>query len=76
MTWQPMETAPKDGTPILCLVPAPMCGWAVLRWCYIWVGYGRPEQYRVDVGWELAIDGDTHPTIMKIEPSGWRPLPT
>lgn len=64
MTWQPIETAPKDGTEIL--VARAGYGMAVVsfrdgEWCNAgeWCFAG-------DVGWGGSMD---------VEPTHWMPLP-
>lgn len=64
--WQPIKTAPKDGTPILAYIPCPwdnespsMC--AVVEWKRM---YGR------DAVWVLsAYDA------FRFNPTHWMPLP-
>lgn len=61
-TWQPIETAPKDGSLVL------LCSTGGAVWCGHWLDsdqhpYGRPGWTRfncVDIGWE---------------PENWMPLP-
>lgn len=60
--WRPIETAPKDGTPVLLFFPAgPHHGGAIEGW---W--FSSPKE--IDDGWETIIG-----TIG--EPTHWRPLP-
>jgi hypothetical protein len=64
--WQPIETAPRDGTDVLVYVPKP-------HWHYpppatpgvfeAWYGYGK---------WK--IDTDDNGTW--VEPTHWMPLPS
>jgi hypothetical protein len=59
MDWQPIETAPKDGTPILGFMPSddfsPITGIEVIWWDFgAWL-----------MGCEAVIDHPTH----------WMPLP-
>ena len=63
MEWQPIETAPKDGTEVL--VYGDGQGMSVAWWetKYIWV---RPGAWVSDFG---RSDTHTH------EPSHWMPLP-
>ncbi len=65
--WRPIETAPKDGTLILCLYPdrhgqdqLSLRYWAVGDW----PSSGRTE------GWS-----DQHRQLRKTEPTHWLPLP-
>jgi len=77
MDWQPIETAPKDGTPFLAWYDKTAYGvplsWAILRWCAeyndggvfkdgAWATF-RGEDY----GW------DAH--IPCFPPTHWKPLP-
>ncbi|WP_103171560.1 DUF551 domain-containing protein [Paracoccus sp. SY] len=59
MTWQPIDTAPKDGTPVLCFTPddhfSPVTGMDVL-----WFDGGH---------W--LYNGDPWPW----NPTHWMPLP-
>jgi hypothetical protein len=64
-TWQPFETAPKDGTPILCFHPddvfQPITGIDLIWW-------EISENF-----W--TQDGDS-PIPFVAKPTHWRPLPT
>ncbi len=59
--WQPIETAPKDGTEILVYVEGDM---TVAHWC----AYISTPQWR-DAG-DMGLSGMTD-----VEPSHWMPLP-
>jgi hypothetical protein len=57
MNWEPIETAPKDGTQILVY-----CGdvWAVVYW---WDGYGGVWRVAADVnGWNESDELSSTPT--------------
>ena len=63
--WQPIETAPKDGTNILIISakaysPEAAEGWWDGRW---WTYYSRPEKF--------VVPGPTH----MVEVTHWQPLP-
>lgn len=62
MTWQPIETAPKDGTPILTFAP-------VTGADYILIGAWIPEDEpgETEDGGTWRDDGET--------PTHWMPLP-
>ena len=65
--WQPIETAPRDGTPLLLFSPAPdkwkFAGGNTTSGALIWVSGG----WRETGGWR----GDYH----KDPPTHWMPLP-
>jgi len=61
MIWQPIDTAPKDGTEILA-VDGDV--YAVVRWC----AFAEPPQWRDHAG--LGAGG-----IDPFEPTHWMPLP-
>lgn len=62
--WQPIETAPRDGTPILCFRPDAL-------------GHGFSDQSGIDVLWwedgSWTYDGDGRISIDP--PTHWMPLP-
>lgn len=60
MEWQPIETAPKDGTPFLAYCPEGIDrpGWieppsATRAYAIVWNGHPNPEQPR-EVSWVSA----------------------
>jgi hypothetical protein len=63
--WQPIETAPMDGTAVLC-------------WPFVYFGLfeGRGEQ-EIVVGYFSDDDWwcENAPTAKQFEPTHWRPLP-
>jgi hypothetical protein len=72
MTWQPMETAPKDGTEVLLFLP-----YSVIT--KVWVGYYRKsEQFdhgkltSKHEGWSTAASGII---VSNPQPTHWMPLP-
>jgi len=60
--WQPIETAPKDGTPVLVFCPSYDLQIVVAR-------YGNPYWFLAYCG-TAAEDADLHET-----PTHWMPLP-
>lgn len=70
--WQPIETAPKDGTQILTVV----AGWqpGIYQWLAFEEGGGRwtpdPECFLAEEHLREWLDGTTY------EPTHWMPLPT
>lgn len=61
--WQPIETAPKDGTPILITRPTRHQteeGWHVVRW---------------DDDWWTCHDGQFDAPLRGSGPTHWQPLP-
>jgi hypothetical protein len=63
LPWQPIETAPKDGTPILITRPTEwQCeeGWHVVRW---------------DDDWWQVHDGKFDCPLRGPDPTHWMPLP-
>ena len=80
MEWQPIETAPRDGTPILLFYPegiwdssldaepgSTFPDWAVMRWDVEW-GKRAPE---ADYCWR----GYYEATTPKGKPTHWLPIP-
>lgn len=73
MSWEPIETAPKDGTWILAVVK----GWtpAVARWTTNWREGGsfefvEPETFAEESHWHEFIE-----TSEPWQPTHWMPLP-
>jgi len=65
--WRPIETAPRDGTLILCFYPD-RCGQDRLSLRY-WAVGDWPSSGRTE-GWS-----DQYRQIRKTEPTHWLPLP-
>lgn len=66
LTWQPIETAPKDGTPVLLYREC--AGWSVRGWGY-WV-----DVKGID-GWVSHGFGDPPGNLGLGHPTHWMPLP-
>jgi hypothetical protein len=63
MTWQPIETAPKDGTPILITRETVFLseeGWHIVRW---------------EEDWWTVHDGKFDHALRGPDPTHWMPLP-
>ncbi|MDO6966932.1 hypothetical protein [Rhizobium alvei] len=81
--WQPIETAPRDGTPIQAKIPGYGSDY-VIAWthgffdedgnnCCCWViveDQEPPDCWHDGVCWGSNADG-----IASIKPSEWKPLP-
>ena len=61
MEWQPIETAPRDGTHVLIYVPG-------------WIN-GSEARYLDDEGWWLANNDPTDHWGEQQHPTHWMPLP-
>lgn len=80
MTWQPIETAPKDGSPILLYGTYQWEDYKNYQEGGIFVGYlyssksseYYEEQDDVEEYWRLV---NANPYIDKAQPSHWMPLP-
>lgn len=66
--WQPIETAPKDGTRVLAVWG--QHGVQIIRW-HSWEA--RPEYFvRAGACWKP----DDHMCPLNVEPTRWQPLPS
>jgi len=66
--WQPIETAPKDGTPILLALRAPWSRIALARWFEPWRNWQEGEHLP-----DPNIDDFCG--IGSAVPTHWQPLP-
>jgi hypothetical protein len=70
--WQPIETAPKDGTPVWLWWPSPdseaITGW----WSEGW--YEGDRLVRSDAGW-VGNEASSHRLDEWSQPTHWMPLP-
>jgi len=65
--WQPIETAPKDGSAVMLIDER--CEYLPDRWA---IAYWRPDSWAND--WRVCgADGRDYQT--DIEPTHWQPLP-
>lgn len=60
--WQPIETAPKDGTCILCFTPD-------------YLSHGFSDASGIDVLWWDAGAWQYNAEPVAFQPTHWRPLP-
>lgn len=71
MEWLPMETAPKDGDPVLLRMPESEHGMVIAFWSDETIGDTAPE----DAGWyESEISGNRVDAFGDT-PTGWCRLP-
>lgn len=84
MNWQPMETAPRDGTPIQADIPGNGKD-NIIAWmdgflndtgqcCCAWVfvdDQEPPDCWTDGVCWESNDDNEK-----SVDPAAWKPLPT
>jgi hypothetical protein len=88
--WQPIETAPKDGSPMLLWLPRPLAAWGDAEG-----GVGPLERSNVVIGWydvgsapsersfEVGVvepgwpDTEGHYSCfpIRVAPTHWMPLP-
>ncbi len=66
--WQPIETAPKDGTPVLLFAPDDVP--------QIVVGYAYKHSSRADVFWIYMDEALANISPGGADPTHWMPLPT
>ena len=69
MTWQPIETAPKDGTVILLYSPE--------KWDSdgMWIGWWFDEGDSREHGWYDSESASHKASFLNGEPTHWHPLP-
>lgn len=71
--WQPIETAPKDGTGILYADRSGYVGITYWTSCDV---YSRTAGYQKQMGWfDCDDDGITRPLVGDYEPTHWMPKP-
>lgn len=79
MTWQPIETAPKDGRTLLLGYFNLSGKWRTLRGQWysddlIAMDWEDPDEG--EAGWyETAVEADEPPNLWKTTPTHWMPLP-
>ena len=79
MTWQPIETAPRDGRTLLLGYFNSRGKWRTMRgqWMsedYIAEHWEDPDD--VEPGWfETSVEADDVPNCWRTEPTHWMPLP-
>lgn len=69
MEWQPIETAPRDGTPVLLWLRAPWCEARIARWHAPWSAWIDPKSTPImpdDEAFGIGRDLPTH--WAKLEP--------
>ncbi len=74
--WQPIETAPKDGTSILVYVAGESLYPTAANYCsreYLLEEYGDAEY--MDEGWYWGYGYPTDFSAHVIEPTHWMPMP-
>jgi hypothetical protein len=76
MTWQPIETAPRDGTDVLLYVPRPSRYPELIYPPIQCVGHWRDDL--ADGWWRLSyVEGYEYDTeLNNYHPTHWQPLPT
>jgi hypothetical protein len=77
--WQPIETAPMDGTYVLALVNAPGVTPAVAKWETYPEGLGSTprSQWRIREAEDFGTDDEWREDWIeaRYEPTHWMPLP-
>lgn len=71
MDWQPIETAPKDGRPVLLFGETEKTGpvWAVAKWSSYMAA--NVKEY----GWVVAIETRSGAAAVTVGPTHWMPPP-
>jgi hypothetical protein len=72
MNWQPIETAPKDGTQILIADGKHV---TISRW-YVHYMNGEPDPYRKPEWEQAEMCGGMGGYYGPLQPTHWMPLPT
>lgn len=83
MNWQPIETAPKNGTPVLVWAPnsrgdaegwfrRAQLGCAIASYSGIFGGGWYGDLVRFEYGWEST---GSYTVDIRLEPTHWMPLP-
>lgn len=70
--WQPIETAPKDGTDILVIEPLNNCYGKITN------AFWEKEQNKIFDGHKITIEGywaESCDNQLVLEPTHWMPLP-
>ncbi len=76
MEWQPIETAPKDGTKVLVYVRGDSLYPTAASYksaAYFEKEYGDPDYMEEGWYWAFGYPSDFHEEV--IEPTHWMPLP-
>jgi hypothetical protein len=79
--WQPIETAPKDGTTVLLWQPAKVSAWCkeggylhLSRW-YVHYENGAPSKYREPEWYQNDMSGGFGGYCGPLTPTHWMPMP-
>lgn len=70
--WQPIETAPRDGTSVLLHMPYPSGAGAVIGSFHEIVTIDNGQETRRSSRWCMAVDIFPRPND---EPTHWMPIP-
>ena len=76
MDWQPIETAPKDGTKVLVYVPSDSIYPTAAQYVspeYFEREYGDRDYMEAGWRWAFGYPSDFHEEV--VEPTHWMPLP-